>query len=108
MPAKEARGIWIIGLLKSGHSAWPGMEGWLPKVKPSLVQDVNTGIAWVLNKMELYGGCIENVTLVGQSAGAQLGLIALMSQVSDSEHEDDWLLFVGWLWAAFAVCKSCS
>lgn len=34
-----------------------------------MLEDVNTGIAWVLRKVERYGGDPDRVYLVGQSAG---------------------------------------
>lgn len=46
-----------------------------------MLEDVNTGIAWVLNNAELYRGDPRCVYITGQSAGAQLGALALMAQV---------------------------
>jgi acetyl esterase/lipase len=46
-----------------------------------MVEDVNTGIAWVARKIEHHGGDPEAVHLVGQSAGGQLALLALINQV---------------------------
>ncbi|PSC67534.1 putative isoprenylcysteine alpha-carbonyl methylesterase ICMEL1 [Micractinium conductrix] len=43
--------------------------------------DVNTGIAWVLRNAAAFGGDGESFHLVGQSAGGQLGALALMMQV---------------------------
>mgnify|MGYP001810774125 CR=1 FL=1 len=42
--------------------------------------DVNTGIAWVLRNAAAFGGDGESFHLVGQSAGGQLGALALMMQ----------------------------
>ena len=51
-----------------------------------MLQDVNTGVAWVLNNAELYGGDPDSVTLVGQSAGGQLGALALLAQAAQAAH----------------------
>lgn len=48
---------------------------------PDMLEDVNRGISWVLNNAALYGGDCHRVYLVGQSAGAQLGALAIFSQV---------------------------
>jgi prenylcysteine alpha-carboxyl methylesterase len=45
-----------------------------------MLQDVNTGIAWVLANLHLYGGDPEEVFLVGQSAGGHLASLALLAQ----------------------------
>jgi prenylcysteine alpha-carboxyl methylesterase len=47
-----------------------------------MLEDVNAGIAWVLNKAERFGGQPGRVWLVGQSAGGQLALRALLAQAS--------------------------
>jgi prenylcysteine alpha-carboxyl methylesterase len=49
-----------------------------------MLEDVNTGIAWVLRKLERYGGDPERVWLVGQSAGAQLSMLALLNQAAQA------------------------
>ena len=46
-----------------------------------MLQDVNTGIAWVLKHAAAFGGDGKTFHLVGQSAGGQLGALALISQV---------------------------
>ena len=46
-----------------------------------MVEDVNAGIAWVTRRVARYGGDPEAVHLVGQSAGGQLALLALLNQV---------------------------
>jgi alpha-beta hydrolase superfamily lysophospholipase len=49
-----------------------------------MVQDVNTGIAWVLRKVERHGGDADRVFLVGQSAGGQLAMLALLNQAAQA------------------------
>lgn len=49
-----------------------------------MLEDVNTGIAWVQRKVERYGGDPERVWLVGQSAGGQLAMLALLSQAAQA------------------------
>lgn len=46
-----------------------------------MLEDMNTGIAWVMDHVASFGGDPSNVTLVGQSAGAHLGALALFHQV---------------------------
>ena len=46
-----------------------------------MLEDVNTGIAWVLERCAAYGGDPARVYLIGQSCGAQLGTLALITQV---------------------------
>jgi hypothetical protein len=55
-----------------------------------MLEDVNTGIAWVLRKVERYGGNPDHVWLVGQSAGGQLAMLALLSQAAQvgSRHSE--------------------
>lgn len=45
-----------------------------------MLEDINTGIDWALNNLELYGGNPESVFLVGQSAGGHLTSLALLAQ----------------------------
>jgi prenylcysteine alpha-carboxyl methylesterase len=47
-----------------------------------MLEDVNTGIAWVLRKVQRYGGDPDQAWLVGQSAGGQLAMLALLSQAA--------------------------
>jgi prenylcysteine alpha-carboxyl methylesterase len=46
-----------------------------------MLEDVNTAVSWVLRHAARHGGDASAVTLVGQSAGGQLALMALLSQV---------------------------
>ena len=45
-----------------------------------MLEDVNTGINWVLQKIGHYGGDPEQVYLVGQSCGAQLCSLTTLLQ----------------------------
>jgi acetyl esterase/lipase len=45
-----------------------------------MLEDVNTGIKWILDQAELYGGDLSSVFVVGQSAGGHLSSLALLSQ----------------------------
>ena len=47
-----------------------------------MLEDCNTGIAWVLTHIGARGGDPARVYMVGQSAGGQLGALALIAQVS--------------------------
>jgi prenylcysteine alpha-carboxyl methylesterase len=49
-----------------------------------MVEDVNTGIAWVLRKAQRYGGDPDSVFLCGQSAGGQLAALALLKQAEQA------------------------
>ncbi|KAG1673685.1 hypothetical protein FOA52_010553 [Chlamydomonas sp. UWO 241] len=52
-----------------------------PRGTPAqMLEDVNTGVAWVVRNAYSYGGDAGRITLVGQSAGAHLGALALFSQ----------------------------
>jgi len=46
-----------------------------------MLEDVNRGIAWVCNQCANYQGDPDNIILCGQSAGGQLGALALIKQV---------------------------
>ena len=46
-----------------------------------MLEDVNTGIGWVLQKISHYGGDPEQVYLVGQSCGGQLCSLTALLQV---------------------------
>ena len=47
-----------------------------------MMEDVNTGISWVLRNIGDHGGDTSRVFLVGHSAGAHLGSLTLFRQVS--------------------------
>lgn len=46
-----------------------------------MLEDINTGISWVLHRIGEFGGDSANVHLCGQSAGGHLAAVALLSQV---------------------------
>ncbi|CBZ25052.1 conserved hypothetical protein [Leishmania mexicana MHOM/GT/2001/U1103] len=48
--------------------------------------DISDAIAWVLNNAERYNGDLNNVTLIGQSAGAHLTMMSLLSQAQLSAY----------------------
>ncbi|KAL7702972.1 ecotin [Lotmaria passim] len=48
--------------------------------------DVSDAVAWVLNNAERYNGDLGNVTLIGQSAGAHLTMMSLLSQAQQCAY----------------------
>ena len=46
-----------------------------------MLRDCNTGIRWVLNHTQQHGGDPSRIFLVGQSCGAQIAALALITQV---------------------------
>ena len=46
-----------------------------------MMRDVNTGIRWILHHTHFHGGDPNQVYLVGQSCGAQLAAMAMITQV---------------------------
>lgn len=46
-----------------------------------MLEDINTGILWVIECIHKYQGDPDNITLVGQSAGGHLSALALVKQV---------------------------
>lgn len=51
-----------------------------------MLQDVNTGVKWVLGNAELYGGDAEQVFLIGQSAGGHLTSLAVLAQAMQASN----------------------
>ncbi|GLI62543.1 hypothetical protein VaNZ11_005207 [Volvox africanus] len=49
-----------------------------------MLEDVNTGIRWVLEEIHRFKGDPDNVTLVGQSAGGHLAGLALIKQAEQA------------------------
>lgn len=58
-------------------SARPTVQGTIV----DMLEDVNTGVGWVMQKISNYGGDPERVYLVGQSCGGQLCSLATLIQV---------------------------
>jgi hypothetical protein len=54
-----------------------GMQGSVS----DMVQDVQTGIGWVLRNIGTYGGDLNNVYVMGQSCGGHLLALALLKQL---------------------------
>jgi prenylcysteine alpha-carboxyl methylesterase len=46
-----------------------------------MLEDVNCGISWTIRKIMYYGGDPDQIWLVGQSCGAHLAMMALITQV---------------------------
>lgn len=46
-----------------------------------MLEDINTGVGWILRRIHVYGGDRKNVFLSGQSAGAHLAAVAMLTQV---------------------------
>eukprot|EP01064_Diplonema_japonicum_P031821 TRINITY_DN5811_c0_g1_i1.p1 TRINITY_DN5811_c0_g1~~TRINITY_DN5811_c0_g1_i1.p1 ORF type:complete len:455 (+),score=63.19 TRINITY_DN5811_c0_g1_i1:28-1365(+) len=85
-------GAWIVGykgwgaLLARLLSA-AGVVCFLPDYRnfpqatiSDMISDTDDAVAWVLANLEVYGGDPDNVVLIGQSAGAHLGITALLGQ----------------------------
>jgi acetyl esterase/lipase len=50
----------------------------------AMLEDVNAGISWALRRASRYGGDPARIALVGQSAGGQLALLALLNQAAQA------------------------
>jgi prenylcysteine alpha-carboxyl methylesterase len=89
-------GAWIIG-----YKAWSTLLGdYLRKqgiimvsidyrnfpqgTVQTMMDDVRCGIEWTFNKIVEFGGDVENITLVGQSAGAQLTSMILLNEANQT------------------------
>lgn len=55
-----------------------------------MLEDVNGGIAWTLAHAEEHGGDPHRTYLVGQSCGAQLAALALVTQVASLATAQTW------------------
>ena len=47
-----------------------------------MLEDINAGVGWVIQKIVHYGGDPDSIYLVGQSCGAQLTTLSILTQVS--------------------------
>ncbi|CAM42054.1 conserved hypothetical protein [Leishmania braziliensis MHOM/BR/75/M2904] len=90
--------IWIIGshlwstmiarvLAQRGYVVFcPDYRNFPQTTMEGMTLDVSDAIAWVLNNAERYNGDLNNVTLIGHSAGAHLTMMSLLSQAQLSAY----------------------
>ncbi|RHY96834.1 hypothetical protein DYB35_003076 [Aphanomyces astaci] len=88
-------GAWIIG-----YKAWGALMGRvlsaygilvvMPDYRnfpqgllPDMMQDVNVAMQWVFDNVHTFGGDPNNVTWIGQSAGAHIGACVLIEAVEN-------------------------
>ncbi|KAF0717692.1 Aste57867_2162 [Aphanomyces stellatus] len=88
-------GAWIIGYKAWGAlmgrvlSAYgilvimPDYRNFPQGILPDMMQDVNTAMQWVFDNVQKYGGDPDNVTWIGQSAGAHIGACVLIEAVEN-------------------------
>ncbi|RNF25567.1 putative ecotin [Trypanosoma conorhini] len=91
-------GAWIVGfsfwnfllaplLAARGYVVFcPDYRNFPQTDMEGMVLDVSDAVGWVLQNAERYGGDVADVTLVGQSAGAHLTMMSLLSQAQLSAH----------------------
>ncbi|CCW65488.1 unnamed protein product [Phytomonas sp. EM1] len=87
-----AGGAWIIGsqmwnvmlarvLAARGYIVFcPDYRNFPQTTMEGMTLDVSDAIAWVLNNAARYNGDLDNVTMIGHSAGAHLAMMSLISQ----------------------------
>lgn len=90
-------GAWIIG-----YKAWgafmgkvlsscgivvvmPDYRNFPQGIVPDMVEDVSMAMQWVFDNIHHFGGDPNNVTMMGQSAGAHITMCALLEQVEKKE-----------------------
>ncbi|CBZ25053.1 conserved hypothetical protein [Leishmania mexicana MHOM/GT/2001/U1103] len=90
--------VWIIGshlwstmiarvLAQRGYVVFcPDYRNFPQTTMEGMTLDISDAIAWVLNNAERYNGDLNNVTLIGQSAGAHLTMMSLLSQAQLSAY----------------------
>ncbi|KAG5509067.1 hypothetical protein JKF63_06075 [Porcisia hertigi] len=92
-------GAWIIGcylwnflvarlFAARGYVVFcPDYRNFPQTTMEGMTLDISDAIAWVLNNAERYNGDLSNVTLIGQSAGAHLTMMSLLSQAQLSAYQ---------------------
>ncbi|KPA73316.1 hypothetical protein ABB37_10011 [Leptomonas pyrrhocoris] len=95
--------VWIIGshlwstmmarvLAQRGYVVFcPDYRNFPQTTMEGMTLDVSDAIAWVLNNADRYNGDLSNVTLIGQSAGAHLTMMSLLSQAQLSAYRNNTL-----------------
>ncbi|ETV99334.1 hypothetical protein, variant [Aphanomyces invadans] len=88
-------GAWIIGYKAWGAlmgrvlSAYgilvvmPDYRNFPQGILPDMMQDANVAMQWVFENVHTFGGDPDNVTYIGQSAGAHIGACVLIEAVEN-------------------------
>ncbi|OQR88204.1 isoprenylcysteine alpha-carbonyl methylesterase ICME-like [Thraustotheca clavata] len=88
-------GAWIIG-----YKAWgalmgrvlssygiivvtPDYRNFPQGLLPDMITDINVAIAYVFDNIHLFNGDPDNITIVGQSAGAHIGALVLLDAIEN-------------------------
>jgi len=74
---------WIMGQLFQRQGVLfiaPDYRNFPEATVPTMVEDINVAVHWILNNLEALGGDPDNVTLMSQSAGAHLSIMAVIEQ----------------------------
>lgn len=82
---------WIMGQVFQKQGVLfiaPDYRNFPEATVPTMVHDVALAIDWVLSNLEALGGDPDNVTLMGQSAGAHLSAMVIVEQ---SDQEAAWI-----------------
>eukprot|EP01061_Rhynchopus_euleeides_P012591 TRINITY_DN22268_c0_g1_i4.p1 TRINITY_DN22268_c0_g1~~TRINITY_DN22268_c0_g1_i4.p1 ORF type:complete len:511 (+),score=179.68 TRINITY_DN22268_c0_g1_i4:92-1624(+) len=91
-------GAWIVG-----YKAWgallsrmlaaagcicftPDYRNFPQATMSEMLMDYEKAIAWVVDHVDLYGGDVNNITVIGQSAGAQLTLTTMLRNYVATLH----------------------
>ena len=95
-------GAWIIGynlwsnaiarrFASRGYLVFtPDYRNFPQATMNDMILDVSDAIAWVIKNAEQYNGDVSNITLIGQSAGAHLAMMSVISQAKlCAEREED-------------------